>query len=190
MIRCYGTGAYIDTMFSNKYSSGNNKCAQVFTSDCGWVHVYPMKTKGKAHEALSLMFQCEGIPPSMVIDSLKEQMLGKFCRKLVDAHCQLKQTEPYSPWQNATEKEIKELIKGSGRKMLMSGAPRCLWDDCLELKAYIRSHSTNSMYCLDGKVLETYMSGETADISQFCELAWYDWIMYRPGTIEYPDEPL
>ncbi len=34
------------------------------------------------------------------------------------------------------------------------------------------------------------MSGETADISQFCELAWYDWIMYRPGTIEYPDEPL
>ncbi len=34
------------------------------------------------------------------------------------------------------------------------------------------------------------MSGETADISQFCELAWYDWIMYRPGTIEYPDKPL
>ncbi len=34
------------------------------------------------------------------------------------------------------------------------------------------------------------MSGETADISQFCELAWYNWIMYCPGTIEYLDEPL
>ncbi len=34
------------------------------------------------------------------------------------------------------------------------------------------------------------MSGETADISQFCKLAWYDWIVYRPGTIKYPDEPL
>ncbi len=34
------------------------------------------------------------------------------------------------------------------------------------------------------------MSGETADISQFCELAWYNWIMYRLGTIDYPDEPL
>ncbi len=126
----------------------------------------------------------------MVMDGSKEQTLGQFCRKLVDAHCQLKQTEPYSPWQNAAEREIKELKKGSGRKILTSGAPRCLWDDCLELEAYIRSRSTNSMYHLDGEVPETYMSGETADISQFCELAWYDWIMNHPGTIDYPDEPL
>ncbi len=29
-----------------------------------------------------------------------------------------------------------------------------------------------------------------ADISQFCELAWYNWIMYCLITIDYPDEPL
>ncbi len=34
------------------------------------------------------------------------------------------------------------------------------------------------------------MSGETADISQFCELAWYNWIMCRPGTVDYPNELL
>ncbi len=34
------------------------------------------------------------------------------------------------------------------------------------------------------------MSRETVDTSQFCELAWYNWIMYCPGTIDYPDEPL
>ena len=88
-------------MFFNTYLHCNNKCAQVFASDFGWVRVYPMKTKGKAHEALSLMFQREGIPLSMVMDGLKEQMMGQFRRKLVDAHCQLKQTELYSPWQNA-----------------------------------------------------------------------------------------
>ncbi len=71
-----------------------------------------MKTKGKTHEALSLMFQREGIPPSMLIDGSKEQTLGKFCWKLVDVRCQLKQTEPYSPWQNAAKREIKELKKG------------------------------------------------------------------------------
>ncbi len=74
--------------------------------------------------------------------------------------------------------------------MLATGVPRQLWDDCLELEAYIHSHSANSVYLLDGKVPKTYMSGETADISQFCKLAWYDWIMYCPGTIDYPDEPL
>ncbi len=34
------------------------------------------------------------------------------------------------------------------------------------------------------------MSGETADISQFCKLAWYNWIMYCQGTIDFPDEPI
>ncbi len=32
------------------------------------------------------------------------------------------------------------------------------------------------------------MFRETADISQFCELAWYNWIMYHPVTVDYPDE--
>ncbi len=83
-----------------------------------------MKTKGEAHKTLSLMFQREGVPLSMVMDGSKEQTLGKFSRKLVDAHCQLEQTEPYSPWQNAAEREIKELKIGSGHKMLATGAPQ------------------------------------------------------------------
>ncbi len=148
-----------------------------------------MKTKSKAHEALSLKFQRESVPPSMVMDGWKEQTLGKFCWKLVDAHCELKYTTLYSPWQNATEREIKELKKGLWRNMLAAGAPRRLWDDYLELEAYIRSHSVNSVYCLDDKVPETYMSRETADTSQFYELAGYRWIIYIPGTIHYPDEP-
>ncbi len=53
--------------------------------------MYPMKTKGDAHNSLSLMLQREGIPLSIVMDRLKEQMLGDLCWKLVDAHCQLKQ---------------------------------------------------------------------------------------------------
>ena len=115
---------FTDTMFADTYSRRNNKCAQVFATDFGWVRVYPMKTKGEAHETLSLLFQREGVPPSIVMDGSKEQTLGKFRHKLVDASCQMKQTEPYSPWQNAAEREIKELKKGSGRKMLTSGAPR------------------------------------------------------------------
>ncbi len=80
-----------------------------------------MKTKGKAHRALSLMFQHEGVPPSIVMDGSKEQTLGKFCQSLVDAHCQL--NKPYSPWQNAAKREIKEPNKDSGWKMLLLGTP-------------------------------------------------------------------
>ncbi len=58
--------------------------------------------------------ELEEVSIPMVMDGSKEQTLGKFLQKLVDDHCQLKQTEPYSPWQNAAEQEIKEIKKGSG----------------------------------------------------------------------------
>ncbi len=69
---------FADTIFSNTYSNWNCKCAQVFASDFGWVH-NPMKTKSKAHETLSLMFQHDGVPSFMVMDGLKEQTLGRIC---------------------------------------------------------------------------------------------------------------
>ena len=82
----------------------------------------------------------------------------------------LEQLEPYTPWSNATEKEIEELKKGAGHKLLQFRAPKCLWDNCLELEAYMRSNTAHERYKLDGEVPETVMSGEMSDISQFCEL--------------------
>ncbi len=122
--RCLHHQVSTETMFSNMYLCRNNECSQVFASDFGWVCIYSMKSKGEAHKALSLMFQHEGVMPSMVMDGSTEQTLGKLHQKLVDAPCQLKQTEPYSPWQNATEREIKELKKGSGHNILATSAPR------------------------------------------------------------------
>ncbi len=55
--RCLHHLEFTNMIFSNTYSCRNNKCAKVFASDVGWVCVYPMKTKGDAHEALSLIFQ-------------------------------------------------------------------------------------------------------------------------------------
>ena len=59
----------------------------------------------------------------------------------------------------------------------MSGAPNRLLDDCLELEFYIRSNTACSIYKLDGEVPDTIMSGETSDISQFCEFEWLEWVM-------------
>ncbi len=73
---------FTDTMFASTMSWRGNKCAQIFSSDFGWSHAYPMKSKGEAHEALSLLFQCEGVPPLMVMDGSMEQTLGNFRQKL------------------------------------------------------------------------------------------------------------
>ena len=74
-----------------------------------------------------------------------------------------------SQWCNSAEHEIRELKKGAARKLTRSGAPCRLWCFALEYESYIRSHTAHDIYRLDGRVHETVVSGETADISPFCE---------------------
>ena len=94
-----------------------------------------MACKGEAHETLSLLFHRDGVPPTMVLDGLKEQCHGDFKRKHCEADCHLRQTKPYSPWQQAAEGCIRELKWGVSRKMIKTGSPRTLWDHCIELEA-------------------------------------------------------
>ncbi len=86
---------------------------------------------------------------------MKEQTLGYFCQKLQDAGCEKKTTEPYSLWQNAAKQKIKELKKGTRRKLLLINMPRRLWDGCLEYEPYVRSHTVCDVFKLDGEVPKT-----------------------------------
>jgi hypothetical protein len=50
------------------------------------------------------------------------------------------------------------------------------------------SNTAHDIYILQGGIPETVMSGETSDISQFCEFAFYDWIMFRDQPVAFPDD--
>ena len=86
--------------------------------------------------------------------------------------------------------DIKELKKGAGHKLLLPRAPKHLWDDCLELEAYIRPNTAYNIYKLHGEIPKTVMSGETSDISQFWKLEWFWWVMYWDETVSFPDDVL
>ena len=102
--------------------------------------------------------------------------MGLFRRKAKEMGVHIKQTEPHSPWQNAAELTIRELKKGAGRKAARAKSPEKLWDHALELESYIRSNTATAHRELDGQVPETIMSNQTADISPFAALGWYQWI--------------
>jgi hypothetical protein len=123
-----------------------------------------MTRKGKAHETLSLLFHRDGVPPTMVLDGLKEQTKGDFKQKLCEADCHTRQTEPHSSWQQAAEGCIRELKCGVSHIMIKTGSPRVLWDHCIELEVLIRSSTINNVYMTNGKVPETIMTGSTANI--------------------------
>jgi hypothetical protein len=79
-----------------------------------------MIRKSKAHEALGLLFAREGIPQKMIVDNAKEMKMGEFAWKCKEASYYLWSTEPYSPWSNSTEHEIRELKKGAAWKLTRS----------------------------------------------------------------------
>ena len=101
-----------------------NRYAQVYAHRNTWCKAYPMAKKSHAHETLSLLFAQEGVPSTLVMDGAREQVLGEFRHKARQADCHVKQTEPYSPWQNAVEGTIRELKKCDGRKMIKSNSPQ------------------------------------------------------------------
>jgi hypothetical protein len=157
---------YTDTMKANTVSwFRQNKYAQVFCTKFGWTRVYPMRTKAEAHEGLSLMLQRDGAPLAIIMDGSKEQTMGEFCKKARAAGCRIKQTEPYSPWQNAAESAIREMKRAAGRKMIESKCPRRLWDHCIELESMIRSCTALDSYELNGQVPETIVSADGGHFS-------------------------
>ena len=102
----------------------------------------------------------------------------------------LKQSEPYIPWSNAAEREIKELTKGAGHNLLRYRAPKHLRDDYSGLEAYIMSNTAHEIYKLDREVTKTVMLAATSDIIQLSELEWFKWVMFWDETIPFPDNEL
>jgi hypothetical protein len=164
--------------------------AQAYATSFGWARAHPMKHKGDAHETLSFVFQHNGVPPTMVTDDSKEQTKGEFRRKLKDADCHPRVTEPYSPWLQAAEGCIRELKRGSSRKMIKIASLKCVRDHCLELEAYVRSCTSNDIYMTAGQVPETITTGNTTNISHIAEFGWYGWVMFCDNESSFPDDKL
>jgi hypothetical protein len=103
---------FTDTMYSKILSWQQNKAAQIFCTDFGFVRAFPIKLESVAHEALSLLLHRYGVPNVMVIDGSKVQTEGQFICKLREADCHIKQTEPHTQSSNMGEGGVWELKRG------------------------------------------------------------------------------
>ncbi len=97
------------------------------------VEISVLKHTPHSLAGLSLLIHCDSVPPTMVFDGSKEQCKGDFKRKLRKTDCHARQTEPYSPWQQAAKGCIRELKHVVSRNVIKIGSPRLLWDHCIEL---------------------------------------------------------
>ncbi len=90
---CIPHPVFGDTMFAGTESKNGNKCCQVFATNFGWARAHPLKQKGEAHEAMSLMFKRDSVPPEMILDSSKKKVEGAFRHKLKEVNSRLCMTD-------------------------------------------------------------------------------------------------
>ena len=169
---------YTDTMFAPWKSLQGNKCAQVYVTDFHWTKAYPIGSKAEAHYTLDLLHQQYGVFHTMIPDNAMELTHGEFLQKARRAGSIIHPVEAYTPNQNRAESAIRELKRMYRRAMNSSGAPRVLWDLCIELQAEIRSHTALDLFALSGDVPGTVLTGDTTDISHLCQFAWYDFVWF------------
>ena len=177
---------YHDNLKANVTSLRGNKCSEIYATDFGWSRNFPLKKESDVHESLDLFLTRYGIPEALISDGANAYTGGQFKAKAKEAGIFNKLTDPYSPWQNRAEGEIREVKRLAGRWMVRSGSPRRLWDDCIELASIVRSHMALDMYRLQGQVPETIMLGQTADISFISEFGWYEWVYYNESIAQFP----
>ena len=129
-------------LFANTISRTGNQHAQVFATDLvGHAHSHWSWEWSAWGTVITL--SAEWVPSAMTYYSTKEMIQGVMNRKLKEALCHLRRTEPFNLLLNAAVREIKELKKDFGRNMIKSKTPKWLLDNCLEIEWYIRSTTTN-----------------------------------------------
>jgi hypothetical protein len=167
---------YMDTIFSGIKSLRGNTCAQIFTNG-KYVHLEPVMKKSQAGEALGSMIDEVGIPEKIVFDGAKEQtgQNSEFMRLVRKNRMSYWQTEPYSPWQNKAEGQIREVRRRWRLLRQLKKVPARLWD-------YAMVHITKLMNFTargkNGRTGREEITGETPDISEYTDFDFYDWVWY------------
>jgi hypothetical protein len=91
-------------------------------------------------------------------------------------------SEPYSPWQNRTEVEIRELKKNVHRLISRTQTPKQLWDFCTLYTTDLRNHLVRPLQQQHGRTPYEILTGKTPDISEFLEFQWYQPVWYYEPT--------
>ncbi|MGH7955268.1 MAG: hypothetical protein ACREOZ_04835, partial [Gloeomargaritales cyanobacterium] len=140
-----------------------------------------MKLKSEAGDKLNEFIKDVGIPELLVTDNAGEETGAEWERIRKNYLVKQKWTEPYSPWQNKTEREIQNLKKQFRRIMNRVKAPETLWDFGLRYVSDIRNIATR--LSLDDRTPYEVLKGETQDISELKDFEFYEWVkFYEPNA--------
>lgn len=182
---------FMDTLIARYKSLLGNSYSHVITNG-EFTQVYPVKTRTSPDATDALESFCEdvGIPETLWVDGAKEYVgqhtpFVKLCRKRrIDLH----RTEPGKKNQNhAAEHEIGEVKRRWKDRKRKKRASSRLWDYGMVHEADLMCRYARGP---DGRTGYERVTGNTPDISEYCDFEFNDLVWYRPhGKLTDADEP-
>ncbi|MGH3054176.1 MAG: hypothetical protein ACRDL7_04265 [Gaiellaceae bacterium] len=139
--RCIKSVLYSDTFKSSTKSLRGNEYTQCFVTGEDLIFHFPMSREAHAPQGLVQWIAEYGIPAQIHTDNAKIETLGEW-KRIANFHwIETTTTEPYSPWQNRAEREIKETKRHAKFIMDDANVPRKLWDYAVEYVCELRNHT-------------------------------------------------
>jgi hypothetical protein len=123
-----------------------------------------------------------------VADMSGEQMskeIKAFCNEIGST---LRALEECTPWANKAELYFGLLKEAVMKDMKDQDSPMVFRDYCTERRARIHNLAAKSNFKLHGSDPYTLTLGEEENISNLCQLGWYEWCYYREDTAAFPNQ--
>ena len=176
---------YADIMEPKIKSVGSHRYAHIIGNGRGYTKAYPMERKNESIYALDDFVKKVGIPEALLCDNdATMEGWSEWKKRIRKYSIEPKYTEPYSPFQNKAELDIRELKRMIRRFQDKSRSPRRLWNYLVNLCARIRSFIAGTHPDLQGRCAFEQVHGWTPDISLYVMHGWYEVVGYLDNDNE------
>ena len=163
-----------------------NTCAQVFTTDKGFIGVYPIRSKGEVKHALRLFCKEVEVPTAFICDQSGEQTSKEVKEYIGNVGSSLRPLEEGTPWANRAELVIGHLKARVRSTMKDANYTPMFWNYCMEWVARVNNLTAKNIYQLRGETPYTTVYGEEGDISVLGDFNFYEVIYYFDHKVSYP----
>ena len=170
---------YADIMEPKVKSIDSHRYAHIIGNGRGYTKAYPMERKNESIHALDDFVKKVGIPEILLCDNdATMEGWNEWKKRVRKYSIDPRYTEPYSPFQNKAELDIRELKRMVRRFQEKTRSPRRLWNYLVHLCARIRSFVAGTHPDLQGRCAFEHVHGWTPDVSLYVMHGWYEVVSF------------
>ena len=160
--------------------------SQVFTHKCGFNAPYHLsRVNGdQVGESLADFVHEYGAPEHLTFDgaSVQTGRRTRFQEVIRKSNIDYHVSQPRRPNENPAEQAIREIKKRWYNIQAKTGADDRLSDYGISYVCEVGNLTTSSSKYARGRTPLEIISGETPDISEYLDFAFYDWVTYKSNA--------